>query len=155
VQHLRSRRDATPAVALRQALALDYVIDHLDAPWLPTDGEKAAAFTAAGVPEDVWPGRVYVGTDGARRRPFVNRLPLALDAGPATFVFVEPEEASHSALRTWGGQHAVGCGPPCWRQDALSMSSSWAATGSGWRQRDGCSTAGCPGRLRLTGASRP
>ena len=138
---------------MRQVLALDYVIDHLDAPWLATDGEKGAAFTAAEVPEDVWPGRVCVGTDSARRRPFAHRLLLALDAGWATFVFIEPEEVTHSALRTWGGQHGVGCGPPC-RRDALSMSSSWAATGSGWRQRDGCSTAGCPGRLRLTSASR-
>ena len=103
---LRPRRDATPAVAWRRLLSLDYVIDHLDAPWLPTDTEKVAAFTSAGVPKGVWPGRVYVATDGARRRPFVHRLPLALDAERATFVFVQPEEETQSALRTWGGQHA-------------------------------------------------
>ncbi len=106
VEHLRPRRDATPVVALRRLLALDYVIDHLDAPWLPADGEKVAAFTAAGVPRDVWPGRVYAGADGSRRRPFVHRLPLALDAERATFVLVQPEEETQSALRTWGGQHA-------------------------------------------------
>ena len=106
VEHLRRRRDATSAVALRRLLALDYVIDHLDAPWLPADSEKVAAFTAAGVPKDWWPGRVYAGTDGSRRRPFVHRLPVALDAERATFVFVQPEEETQSALRTWGGQHA-------------------------------------------------
>lgn len=106
VQHLHPRRDATMAVVLRRLLALDYVIDHLDAPWLPTDDEKVAAFTAAGVPKNLWPGRVYVGAAGARRRPFVHRLPLALDAGRAIFVFVQPEEETQSALRTWGGQHA-------------------------------------------------
>ncbi len=106
VQHLHPRRDATMAVVLRRLLALDYVIDHLDAPWLPTDDEKAAAFTAAGVPKDLWPGRVYAGADGARRRPFVHRLPLALDAGRAIFVFVQLEEETQSALRTWGAQHA-------------------------------------------------
>ena len=106
VPHLRPRRDATPAVALRSLLSLDYVIDHLDGPWLPTDDEKVAAFTAAGVPKDVWPGRVYAGMDGSRRRHFVHRLPLALDAARATFVFVQPEEETQSALRTWGGQHA-------------------------------------------------
>ena len=31
---------------------------------------------------------------------------LALDAERATFAFVEPEEATQSALRTWGVQHA-------------------------------------------------
>ncbi len=106
VQHLRPRRDATPAVALRRLLALDYVIDHLDAPWLPADGEKVAAFTAAGAPKDLWPGRVYVGADGARHRPFVHRLPITLDAERATFVFVQPEEETQGALRTWGGKHA-------------------------------------------------
>ena len=106
VQHLRPRRDATPAVALRRLLALDYVIDHLDAPWLLTDDEKVAAFTAAGVSKDVWPGRVYAGTDGSRRRHFIHRLPLALDGERATFAFVQPDEETQSALRTWGGQHA-------------------------------------------------
>ena len=106
VEHLRPRRDATPAVALQRLLSLDYVIDHLDAPWLPADDEKVAAFTDAGVPKDVWPGRVYAGTDGSRRRHFIHRLPLALDAERATFVFVQPEEETQSALRTWGGQHA-------------------------------------------------
>jgi len=106
VDHLRPRRDATPAVALRRLLSLDYVIDHLDATWLPTDDEKVAAFTAAGVPKDVWPGPVYAGTDSSRRRLFVHRLPLALDVDRATFVFVQPEEETQSALRTWGGQHA-------------------------------------------------
>ena len=32
---------------------------------------------------------------------------------------------------------------------------SWAATDHGRRRRGICSTAGCPARLRLTGASRP
>ncbi len=90
VDRLRPRRDATPPVALRRLLSLDHVIDHLDAPWLPTDGEKVAAFTAVGVPKDLWPGRVYAGTDGSRRRHFVHRLPLAFDAERATFVFVQP-----------------------------------------------------------------
>ena len=65
-------------MALRRLLSLDYVIDQHDAPWLPTDDEKVAAFTAAGVPRDLWQGRVYAGTDGSRRRHFVHRLALAL-----------------------------------------------------------------------------
>ena len=99
-----ARRDAGGGVA--PAAGVDYVIEHLDAPWLPTDGEKVAAFTAAGVSKDVWPGRVHVGTDSSRRRPFIHRLPLALDAERATFVSIEPDEATQSALRTWGRQHA-------------------------------------------------
>ena len=79
-------------MALPRLLSLDYVIDHLDEPWLRTDGEKVAAFTASGVSKDVWPGRVYAATEGARWRHFIHGLPLTLDAERATSVFVQPEE---------------------------------------------------------------
>ena len=106
MEYLRPRRDATPVVALRRLLSLDYVIDHLDAPWLPTDDDKVAAFTAAGRSEGRVAGPGVRPIDGSRRRHFVHRLPLAFDAERATFVFVHPEEETQSALRTWGGQHA-------------------------------------------------
>lgn len=63
---------------MRRLLSLDYVIDRHDAPWLPTDDEKVAAFTAAGVRRDLWLRCVYAGTDGSHRRHFVERLRLAL-----------------------------------------------------------------------------
>ena len=31
---------------------------------------------------------------------------MALDAERATFVFIQPDEETQCALRTWGGQHA-------------------------------------------------
>ncbi|MCY4499709.1 MAG: hypothetical protein OXC14_20805 [Rhodospirillaceae bacterium] len=114
VQHLGLRRDTTTAVALRRLLLLDYVLSHLDAPWLPTDDEKMAEFTTAGVPKDVWPGRVHAGIDGARRRHFIQRLPL--DAERATFVFVQPRKRRRRARCEPGAASMPGCGLRCRRR---------------------------------------
>ena len=106
-EHLRHRREASPEVALRRLLSLDYVLDHLDRPWLPTEQEKVAACTAAGVSPQVLPGRLYQGAGRATRRHFVHKLPVALDAGRATFVFVQAEDVTETGVRTWGEQHAA------------------------------------------------
>ncbi|MCY4662074.1 MAG: hypothetical protein OXF93_20065 [Acidobacteria bacterium] len=106
-EHVRHRREASAEVTLRRLLSLDYVLDHLDAPWLPTEAGKVAALAAAGVPEHVLPGRLYQGAGRATRRHFVHKLPLALGAGRATFVFVQAEDVTESGVRTWGGQHAA------------------------------------------------
>ena len=105
-EHVRHRREASPEVALRRLLSLDYVLDHLGAPWLPTETEKVEALTAAGVPAHVLPGRLYVGADSTERRHFVHKLPVAFDNARATFVFVQAEDATEAGLRTWGAQHA-------------------------------------------------
>ena len=105
-EHVRHRREASPEVILRRLLSLDYVLDHLGEPWLPTETEKVEALTAAGVPAHVLPGRLYVGADSARRRHFVHKLPVALDRARATFVFVQAEDATAAGVRTWGAQHA-------------------------------------------------
>lgn len=106
-EHIRHRREASPAVALRRLLSLDYVLDHLDQPWLPTEAEKVAALTAAGVPHHVLPGRLYQGADRATRRHFVHKLPLAFDGKRATFAFVQAEDVTETGVRTWGEQHAA------------------------------------------------
>lgn len=46
VDRLPPRRDATPAVALHRLLSLDYVINHLDAPLLTTDGAREVCRTS-------------------------------------------------------------------------------------------------------------
>ena len=106
-EHVRHRREATPEVTLRRLLSLDYVLDHLGAPWLPTEAEKVAALTAAGAAQDVLPGRLYQGAAEATRRYFVHKLPVALGAEWATFVFAQAEDETPSGLSTWGNQHAA------------------------------------------------
>ena len=106
-EHVRHRRTAQPAVLLRRLLSLDYVLAHPDLPWLPTEHDKVTALTAAGIPKGVLPSRLYRGAMGAQRRYFAHKLPLALDGERATFVYVQAEDATASAVRTWGGQHAA------------------------------------------------
>ena len=105
-EDVRHRRAASPAVVLRRLLSLDYVLDHLDLPWLPTEQEKVAALAAAGIPEQVLPRRVYRGAVGSQSRYFAHKLPLALDAERATFVFVQAEDVTESGVRKWGEEHA-------------------------------------------------
>ena len=105
-EDVRHRRAASAAVLLRRLLSLDYVLDHLDQPWLPTEQEKVSALTAAGVPAETLPGRVYVGRESRQRRLFVHKLPVAVDRERATFVLAQAEDATEAAVRDWGEAHA-------------------------------------------------
>ena len=69
-EHIRHRRDASPAVLMRRLLSLDYVIEHPGLPWLATESEKVAAFEALGIERGLLPVRVYRGAVGATRRYF-------------------------------------------------------------------------------------
>ena len=106
-EHVRHRRPAAPEVVLRRLLSLDYVLEHPHAAWLPTEDEKVNALTAAGIADDVLPRRLYQGAVGAQYRYFSHKLPVALDGGRATFLFVQSEDETESAVRTWGGQHSA------------------------------------------------
>ncbi len=105
-EHVRHRRTASPEVLLRRLLSLDYVIEHTDLPWLPTEQEKVAAFEALGIERDVLPVRVYRGAAGVTRRHFPVKLPVALDSTRALFVYAEPGHDTATALRSWGKAHA-------------------------------------------------
>ena len=105
-ENVRHRRTASPPVVLRRLLSLDYVIERLDAPWMPTESEKVAALTGTGVEASLLPSRLYRGAIAAQRRYFAHKLPVALDDGRGTFVYVQAEDETASALRTWGEAHA-------------------------------------------------
>ena len=53
------------------------------------------------------PRRLYQGAVGVQCRYFPHSLPVALDGWRATFVFVQSEDETESAVRTWGSQHAA------------------------------------------------
>jgi len=101
----RRRRITSRDVLMRRLLALDYVLEHPRLPWLPTEAEKVAAFEALGIERRVLPQRTYRGASGDIRRHFHLRLPLALDAGRAVFVYVDPGHETATALRAWGAAH--------------------------------------------------
>ena len=77
------------------------------AAWLPTEDEKVNALAGAGIARDVLPRRLYQGAVGVQHRYFPHKLPVALDGERATFVFVQAEDETDSAVRTWGSQHAA------------------------------------------------
>ena len=104
-EHVRHRRDASNEVLMRRLLSLDYVIEHADLPWLPTEDEKVAAFEALGIERRLLPVRVYRGAAGNTRRHFPVKLPVALDSARATFVYVDPGHDTSTALRSWGTAH--------------------------------------------------
>ena len=75
-EDIRHRRAASDEVLLRRLLSLDYVLEHTDLPWLPTEHEKVAAFEALGIERRILPSRPLEGPRGAvpirrgrRRRP--------------------------------------------------------------------------------------
>ena len=86
----------------RRLLSLDYVLEHPRLPWLPTEAEKVAAFEALGIERRVLPQRTYRGAAGNIRCHFHLRLPLALDAGRAVFVYVDPRSRDRDGATRLG-----------------------------------------------------
>ena len=101
----RRRRITSRDVLMRRLLALDYVLEYPDLPWLPTEAEKVAAFEALGIERRILPQRTYGGATGNIQRHHHLGLPLALDAERVVFVYVDPGHETAKALRAWGAAH--------------------------------------------------
>ena len=104
VPNIRHRRFADPAGYLRRLLSLDYVIDHAELGWLPTEDEKVWYCKHLGIGKDRLPKRLYAGAAGNVTRYFPLKLPVA--SGTATtFVYVDPGNGTSTELRHWGRAH--------------------------------------------------
>ena len=90
---------------MRRLLSFDYVIEHPDLPWLPTEAEKVAAFEAVDIGRPAMPVRVYRGAAGGARRYFPRGMPVALDTRRAVFVHADPGWDTSTALRSWRDRH--------------------------------------------------
>ena len=104
-EDIRHRRTASEAVLMRRLLSLDYVLEHPDLPWLPTEAEKVGAFEALGIERRLLPSRLYRGVAGSTRRYFPQKLPVALKAERAVFVYADPGHDTTTALRSWADAH--------------------------------------------------
>ena len=104
-EDIRHRRIASAEVLLRRLLSLDYVIGHTGQAWLPTEPEKVGAFETLGIERPLLPVRVYRGAAGDTRRYFPLKLPVALGAGSAVFVYADPGHNTAKALHSWGRAH--------------------------------------------------
>ena len=106
-EDIRHRRIASPTVLMRRLLSLDYVLEHPDLPWLPTEPEKVDAFETLGIERRLLPSRLYRGAAGSTRRYFPLKLPVALDGDRALFVYADPGHDTLTAFSTWADAH--GC----------------------------------------------
>ena len=104
-EDIRHRRTASSEVLMRRLLSLDYVLEHPGLPWLPTEPEKVGAFEALGIERRLLPSRLYRGAAGSTRRYFPLKLPVALDAERALFVYADPGHDTSTALRSWADAH--------------------------------------------------
>ena len=105
IENVRHRRKADDSVMLRRLLSLDYVMEHPELPWLPTEPEKVSFFESLGIDRSRIPRRVYQGAVGKQTRYFALKLPIAVDAQTATFAYVDPGKDTDTELRSWGAAH--------------------------------------------------
>ncbi len=100
----RNRRRPKREKAIERLLCLDYVLDHPDEAWLPTEGGRRQACEEAGIDSDTWPRKVYPAKDGESEttRYFVEKFPLAVDPESRSAVVACVSPGSTTArLGTW------------------------------------------------------
>ena len=105
IEYVRHRREGDDSTMLRRLLSLDYVLEHLELPWLPTEPEKVAFFDLLGIDRRRLPRRLYHGANGNQTRYFALKLPIAADTKTATFAYVDPGKDTDTELRSWGSAH--------------------------------------------------
>ena len=105
MENIRHRREASVNVLMRRLLSLDYVLEHPELDWLPTEPEKVRCFEALGLERRMFPHRVYKGSVGKQKRYFALKLPIAVDSETATFAYVDPGNETDGGFRSWGITH--------------------------------------------------
>ena len=103
--HLRHRREASVEVTRRRLLSLDFVLDHLELPWLATEPEKVACFTQLGIGRGLLPHRIYAGQARGAVHYFPLGMPVAVGPETAVFVYTDPGMGTRTELDSWGASH--------------------------------------------------
>ena len=111
IEDNRHRRSASPEVTVRRLLSLDYVLEHPDLGWLPTEPEKLAYFQRLGISSTVLPHRLHrdPGADRPTPRRFPLNLPIAGSGATTTFVHADPggrRRLQSDRIRSWVTAHA-------------------------------------------------
>jgi len=107
--NIRHRREISSPLTFRRLLCLDYVLDHPQLPWLPTEQEKVACFDRLGINQKNLPRRVWDNATGYTVRLFANKHPIAVDphGKQAWFVYADSEEKSPQGVRSWRDEHTA------------------------------------------------
>ena len=82
IENVRHRPDADDSLMLRRLLSLDYVLEHPQLPWLPTEQEKVAFFDLLGFDRRRLPHRLYHGANGIRPVTLPSNCPSRLMPKP-------------------------------------------------------------------------
>ena len=110
IENNRHRRRGSSDLVMRRLLSLDYVLDHQDLAWLPTEPEKVAYFRRLGLSAATLPRREYRGPSSHRstRRYFAFKLPVAGNGVTTTFVYAGTGGSvrlQRERIRRWAAAH--------------------------------------------------
>lgn len=107
IEHIRHRKaPKTHLLLYTRLLSLDFILDHLEDPWLPTEPEKVAHFTRNGFQRRLLPKRTYGGALPRQTlRYFAHKLPIAADHHASTFVYADGGRDGDKELHTWAAAH--------------------------------------------------
>ena len=105
IPHIRYRRETSLEVTRRRLLSLDFVLDHPELAWLPTEREKLACFQQLGIEPFLLPRRIYAGHAKGRIRYFPLRMPVAMGPEAALFVYIDPSMGTRTELDSWREAH--------------------------------------------------
>ena len=105
IPSIRHRRETSIEVTRRRLLSLDFVLDHSELPWLPTEQEKVACFQQLGIGPTLLPRRIYAGQAKGLIQYFPLRMPVAVGPEAAVFVYIDPGMGTRSELDSWGEAH--------------------------------------------------
>ena len=104
--NIRYRRAISPRVTFARVLALDYILEHPNDYWLPTEYDKFHFFhDTLKIPKSRLPSRVYQGHAGGRRRYFPDKFPICTSSETATMVYVDAGYLTDRPLRRWVAEH--------------------------------------------------
>ena len=102
---IRHRRETSLEVTRRRLLSLDFVLDHPDLPWLPTEQEKVACFQQLGIEPGFLPCRIYSDHAKGHIRYFPLKMPVAMGPEAAVFVYIDPGMGTRTELDSWRHAH--------------------------------------------------
>ena len=105
IPHIRHRRGTSLEVTRRRLLSLDFVLDHPELAWLPTEQEKVACFQQLGIERGLLPCRIYAGHAKGQIHYFPLKMPVAVGPEAAVFVYIDPGMGTRSELDSWGEAH--------------------------------------------------
>ncbi len=102
---IRHRRETSLEVTRRRLLSLDFVLDHPELAWLPTEREKLACFEQLGIEPFMLPRTIYAGHAKGRVQYFPLRMPVAMGPEAAVFVYIDPGMGTRTELDSWREAH--------------------------------------------------